>query len=74
MGRKRFTVRAARLKHRPPLTQQALAALSGIDQSTISDIERGDCDPRNSTVEALLEALGLPPGSLVFGPSRQVSV
>lgn len=49
-------------------TQERLAEESGIDQRTISKIERGDVeDPQNSTVKALETALGLKRGTLVFG-------
>lgn len=49
-------------------TQEQLEAESGIDQRTISKIERGDVnDPQNSTVKALEEALGVRRGTLVFG-------
>jgi len=48
-------------------TQEQLAAESGIDQSHISRIERGEvADPQNSTVTALEKALSLPRGSLIF--------
>ncbi len=40
----------------------------GVDQRTISKIERGDvADPMNSTVVLLEKALNLQRGTLVFG-------
>lgn len=49
-------------------TQLRLAAESGIDQRVISKIEIGGTnDPRNSTVAALEDALGVKRGTLVFG-------
>ena|SRR5829696_7941008 len=41
------------------LTQQQLAALSGIDQAEISRIERGQANPTTATLGALTGALGL---------------
>lgn len=62
-----MTLKAARDKRR--WTQEQLAAKSGIVQSQISRIERGEVeDPQNSTVEALEEALRLKRGTLKFGP------
>lgn len=49
-------------------TQERLERESGVTQSTISKIERGEIpDPQSSTVEALEKALGLERGTLVFG-------
>jgi transcriptional regulator with XRE-family HTH domain len=61
-----ITLRQARKKKR--LTQQKLAAKSGVNQRAISKIEVGKVqDPHNRTVAALEDALGLKRGSLVFG-------
>lgn len=49
-------------------TQVELADRSGVEQSIISRLERGQTiDPANSTVKALEEALRVRRGSLVFG-------
>jgi transcriptional regulator with XRE-family HTH domain len=49
-------------------TQEELAAASGIQQSAISKLERGDVsDPQKSTADALEDALDLQRGALVFG-------
>jgi transcriptional regulator with XRE-family HTH domain len=40
------------------LTQRALAARAGIEQSTIARIENGDADPTWTTVNRLLESAG----------------
>jgi transcriptional regulator with XRE-family HTH domain len=73
MGRKRTQVyvdpredlRTARLKRE--LTQQKLAALSGIDQGRISKIENGEIkDPAFSTVRLLARALNMDPRDLRF--------
>jgi DNA-binding XRE family transcriptional regulator len=39
------------------LTQQQLAALSGVDQAEISRIERGQANPTTATLGALTSAL-----------------
>ncbi len=55
-------------------TQEQLEAASGVDQRNISKIERGGiADPRNSTVIALEDALGLKRGTLVFGEPESVA-
>ncbi len=62
----RLTLQRAREKK--GWTQEQLEAASGIDQRSISKIERGEtADPRNSTVIALEDALDLERGTLVFG-------
>lgn len=49
-------------------TQEQLAIASGIQQSAISKLERGDVlDPQKSTADALEDALTLRRGTLVFG-------
>lgn len=67
-----MTLKEARDKKR--WTQVQLAQKSGVDQSQISRLERGEVtEPLNSTVEALERALGIKRGSLVFGRSAQVA-
>ena len=62
----RLTLQRAREKK--GWTQEQLETASGIDQRSISKIERGETtDPRNSTVRALEDALDLDRGTLVFG-------
>lgn len=39
-------------------TQQRLAERAGVTQVTIARLERGDCDPRLSTVQGIADALG----------------
>lgn len=48
-----------RHRHRLEMTQQELAARTGLRQSTISQIETGDTDPRITTLFAVLAALDL---------------
>lgn len=50
------------------MDQETLAERSGVDQSTVSRLERGvHRKPKPETVEALERALKLKPGCLVFG-------
>lgn len=64
--RKHVTVKAAR--DTKGWTQEQLEQASGVNQSTISKLERGEVgDPQKSTVDALEDALGLQRGTLVFG-------
>lgn len=68
--RKRLTVKAARDAKR--WTQEVLEAKSGVNQSTISKLERGEVeDPSKSTVDALEDALQLQRGTLVFGAEAE---
>jgi transcriptional regulator with XRE-family HTH domain len=49
-------------------TQEELADLAGVDQATVSRIEKGErLNPSNSTVQRLELALRLKRGTLVFG-------
>jgi transcriptional regulator with XRE-family HTH domain len=51
-------LKAARLRAR--LTQAQLAAAAGLDQSAVSQIERGIItEPRTATLKALAAALGV---------------
>lgn len=63
---KHTTLKAARLAQ--GWTQEQLADASGVQQSAISKLERGDvADPQKSTADALEDALSLRRGTLVFG-------
>lgn len=55
-------------------TQEQLESLSGVAQTTISKIERGDVlNPSNDTVAKLEVALKLRRGTLVFGQVMEQS-
>jgi transcriptional regulator with XRE-family HTH domain len=56
-------LRAARKKLE--LTQEQVAARSGLEQGEISRIERGIRDPHVSTLERLAAAVEVPPGRLL---------
>lgn len=60
-ARARFKIGASVLKQRlaAGLTQQQLAAASGVDQADISRIERGQANPTAETLEALASPLGV---------------
>lgn len=49
------------------LSQEALANSAGVHPKHLSEIERGNKDPRASTVARLAEALGVPIAEL-YGP------
>jgi transcriptional regulator with XRE-family HTH domain len=62
---KDFTVREAR--QRKKMTQDDLAKASGLDQTTISDLETGrNTNPRLDTIRRLAKALGIRPVQLRF--------
>lgn len=51
-------------RKRRQLTQEELSALSGVNQAEISLIERGERDPRASTIRRLAAAVEMQPGRL----------
>lgn len=60
-----MTLRDARRKAR--MTQEALAAKSSLDQTTISSLETfRHTNPTNDTINALAKALGIAPSKLRF--------
>lgn len=62
-----LTVREARERRKPPMTQEELAERSGFDQTYISLIERGLRIPREpETKKRLAKALGVAPSRLRF--------
>lgn len=63
MGNLGKNLRAAREKLE--LTQEELAARSGVQAGEISRIERGQRDPQVSTLEKLASGLELPPARLL---------
>ena len=54
------------LRSKAELTQKELAELSGIDQSTISSLERGRIDLGVARAKALATALKVHPATLLF--------
>lgn len=67
---KHVTLRAAR--QRRGLTQEQLESASGVSQTVISKIERGESiAPTFETVIKLADALGIDPRALKFGQSQE---
>jgi transcriptional regulator with XRE-family HTH domain len=56
-------LRAAR--DRLGITQEEVAARSGVQAGEISRIERGKRDPQVSTLEKIAKAVEMPPGRLL---------
>ncbi len=63
MGNLGKNLRAAR--DRLGLTQEEIAARSGVQAGEISRIERGKRDPQVSTLEKIAAAVEMPPGRLL---------
>jgi len=55
------------------LTQADLASLAGVAQPRIAKLERGDGDPRISTVGRVAEALGISTASLLIPLDAEIS-
>jgi len=62
-----FAANLARLRAAAGLTQDQLAAKSGVSQSHISALEKGTWEPRLSTILALAKAFGVAPAAFVPG-------
>ncbi|MGH2369763.1 MAG: helix-turn-helix domain-containing protein [Chloroflexota bacterium] len=56
-----------------PLTQEELAAASGVSVSTIVRLERGDMPAEPATIRKLAAALGVSPRELMAPPARPPS-
>ncbi len=63
MGELGKNLRAARLDL--GLSQEEIAERSGVPQGEVSRIERGERDPRVSTLLQLAKAIGVSPGQLL---------
>lgn len=61
-----FTVKEARERKRPPMTQVDLAGKCEVDQTYISLIERGLRIPSDDIKQRLAKALGIAPSKLRF--------
>ena len=64
-------LRAAR--YRAGFSQERLSALARLHRTEISLLERGERDPRLSTVFRLADALGVPAGALLAPEDSEVS-
>jgi transcriptional regulator with XRE-family HTH domain len=63
----RLAIRLYLLRTSLRLTQQELAARTGLDQASISDIENGDANPTVRTIGRIASGLGIDAGAL-FSP------
>lgn len=70
-----LTVRQARGRRKPPVTQEWLADEADVDQTYISLIERGLRIPSDDVRDRLAKALGIAPSRLRFAaPEPAASV
>lgn len=65
--RKRFARNLRKHRVESALSQEALASRARLHRTEISLLERGDRDPRLSTVVRLAHALEIPPATLLDG-------
>lgn len=66
-GLERFARNLAAARAAARLTQEQVSERSGVHPTEVSRIERGERDPRVSTVIRLARALGKPPSELLDG-------
>ena len=66
----RYTVKDARNRFHPPMTQEELAAEAQIDQTYVSVIEAGKQIPSDEIKMRLAKALGLRPVQLRFAKAQ----
>jgi transcriptional regulator with XRE-family HTH domain len=62
-----FGVRLRAARTEAGLTQRELGSRTGLDQSVVSNLERGVHEPRLGTIERLADGLGLSTGLLLGG-------
>ena len=70
---KTLTLRDARLRCRPPLTQVELAALVGVDQTYISLLESGRRSPSDDVRKKLAKAVRVAAARLSFSTPETVT-
>jgi transcriptional regulator with XRE-family HTH domain len=63
-----FAERLRQVREQKGLTRYRLAQLSGISKEGVNKLERGDADPRLSTLLKLAAALGVAPADLLPEP------
>lgn len=68
------TVREARERKKPPMTQEQLALKSGVDQTYISLVERLKRNPSDDIKKRLAKALGTAPSKLRFSAPEPASI
>ena len=72
--RKRFARNLRKYRVESALSQEALASRARLHRTEISLLERGDRDPRLSTVVRLAGALEIDPATLLEGVDGRTSV
>jgi len=63
--RARFARNLREHRRRAQMSQDRLASASRMHRTEVSLLERGERDPRLSTIVRLADALGIPPGALL---------
>lgn len=73
-ARAKFGSNLRALREARSLTQEALAALAGLDRSYIGGVERGERNPTLDAISRLARALATPPSSLFAGIDDDLQV
>lgn len=69
-----LTVREARDRRKPPMTQEELAERAGIDQTYVSLIEAGKRSPSDDIKRRLAKALKISPVRLRFSAPEPAAI
>ena len=67
-----FARTVRRLRRERDLSQRALAAVAGLAEKHVSEIERGNREPKLSTIFKLARGLGVPPEALIGETAAQL--
>ena len=67
-----FARAVRRLRRERDLSQRALAAVADLAEKHVSEIERGNREPKLTTIFKLAKGLGVSPGTLIGEVAAQV--
>lgn len=67
-----FARTVRRLRRERDLSQRALAAVAGLAEKHVSEIERGNREPKLTTIFKLARGLGVPPEALIQATAAQL--
>jgi transcriptional regulator with XRE-family HTH domain len=63
--------RIVKLRKEANITQRAVIEATGLQRSTVQEIEHGEVDPRLSSLLLIADAIGVPVASLFADPHEE---